>query len=334
LANQPLIDGFSDFDLDLDKAILLIKQSGAKIVGLQVPEGLKRAAFAISRQIKEQTGAEVIVSGDPCYGACDVDMALCDEVDIMLHLGHAELGEGPENVIFLEARMISDIKKTVEKVISHLQSKNVGITSTVQHVHKLNEAIDILRDHGIDGVVGPATGRIKYPGQVLGCCYSSATSLSVDEFLFVGTGQFHPLGISLSTGKRVITADPITGEISEVDPSSILRRRFGAISRAMDAKKFGILLSKKPGQKRMNLAVRLKELGLAMGKEMILVHIDNIEPDRFLNLGIDAAVSTACPRIALDDSAKYKIPVLTPIEFEIMLGKRQWDEYSFDEIEN
>jgi 2-(3-amino-3-carboxypropyl)histidine synthase len=44
-------------------------------------------------------------------------------------------------------------------------------------------------------------------------------------------------------------------------------------------------------------------------------------------------VTTACPRVALDDAAKYRIPILTPPEFEVLLGEREWEEYEFDEIE-
>jgi 2-(3-amino-3-carboxypropyl)histidine synthase len=335
LASPLSTDGssFGPFELDLDRAIELIRRSDARLVGLQVPEGLKRAAPVIAKRIKEQTGAKVIISGDPCYGACDIDIDLCHEVELMLHLGHAVLGEGPDNVIFLEARMTSDLRESVEKAVSHLRSKRVGVTTTVQHVHKLYQAIETLNEHGIEGLVGPAGGRIKYPGQVLGCCYSSARALDVDEFLFIGTGQFHPLGIALATGKRVVATDPVTGEVSEINPEPMLRLRFGAISRARDAKRFAILVSKKPGQRRMELARRLKDLGEANGREMILIYLDNIEPDRLLNLGVKAAVSTACPRIALDDAAKYRTPILTPPEFEVLVGERRWEEYAFDEIE-
>ena len=333
MVNPLLTDGPSSFELNLTKAIELICRSKARLVGLQVPEGLKRAAPGIAREIKDQTGAEVIISGDPCYGACDIDMALCDEVDLMLHLGHAKLDEPPEKVVFLEAKMSSDLKEVVKKAIPHLRSKKVGVATTVQHVHKLCQAIEVLKEGGIEGLIGRAGGRVKYPGQVLGCCYRTAKSLDVDEYLFIGTGQFHPLGIALATGKRVVTADPVTDEISEIDPDSMLRRRFGAITRASSAKMFAVLVSKKPGQRRMELARLLKTLGEAKGREMVLIYLDNIEPDRLLNLGIKAAVSTACPRIALDDSAKYRIPILTPPEFEILLGGRPWEEYGFDEIE-
>ncbi|MGD0952524.1 MAG: diphthamide biosynthesis enzyme Dph2 [Methanotrichaceae archaeon] len=332
MASPPSTDGSSPFELDLNRMVELICSRGARLVGLQVPEGLKRAASGIAKQIKDQTGAEVIISGDPCYGACDVDMALCDEVDIMLHLGHAELDETPEKVIFLEARMSQDPKEAVEKAIRLIRSKKVGVTTTVQHVHKLDRAIEVLRENGIEGLVGPAGGRIKHPGQVLGCCYSAARELYLDEYLFIGTGQFHPLGIALATGKRVVTADPITCEVSLIDPDPMLRRRFGVITRAANAKRFAVLVSKKPGQRRMELARRMKDLGEARGLEMISVYLDNIEPDRLLNLGVEAAVSTACPRIALDDAAKYMIPILTPPEFEVLIGERRWEEYAFDEM--
>ena len=130
MASPPSTDGSSPFELDLNRTVELICSRGARLVGLQVPEGLKRAASGIAKQIKDQTGAEVIISGDPCYGACDVDMALRDEVDIMLHLGHAELDETPEKVIFLEARMSQDPKEAVEKAIRLLRSKKVGVTTT------------------------------------------------------------------------------------------------------------------------------------------------------------------------------------------------------------
>jgi 2-(3-amino-3-carboxypropyl)histidine synthase len=252
-------------------------------------------------------------------------------VDLLLHLGHAKLGEPGEKVVFMEARMGADLRHAVERAVPLLKEKRVGLTTTVQHLHKLGEALAALRDHGVEGVVGPACGRAGHPGQVLGCCYCSARGADVREHLFIGTGQFHPLGVALATGKRVVAADPITGEALEVDPKPMLRRRFASIARAKDAKRVAVLVSKKPGQMRWDLARRLKEMGEAGGMEMHLVYMENIEPERLLNLGIEAAVFTACPRVALDDSAKFGIPVLTPPEFEILLGERE--DYSFDEME-
>lgn len=324
----------SGYDLDLERAVHLIQKSCARRVGLQAPEGLKRSLPALSRQIEELTGAEVIISGDPCFGACDLDLRLAGEVDLMLHLGHAELGEGDPKTIFLEARMDYDLSSVARKAVPALREKRVGLATTIQHVHRLEEALEALQEEGIEGVTGPAGGRIRHPGQVLGCSYSSVRALDVQEFLFLGTGRFHPLGIALATGKRVVTADPLTGEVSEIDIDPMLRRRYAAICRAEGAKRFAILVSKKPGQSRMELAGKLKARGEARGLEMFLVYLDNIEPDRLLNLGAQAAVSTACPRVALDDAAKYRIPILTPSEFEVLLGERRWEDCRFDEIED
>jgi 2-(3-amino-3-carboxypropyl)histidine synthase len=327
------VSDFFGYDLDLDKAFDLIEKSGAHRVGLQAPEGLKRITPALARHIEDNTGAKVIISGDPCFGACDVDMQLAKEVDLMLHLGHAQLEDGPGNVIFLEARMREDLKEVVEKAAQLLKAKMVGVTTTIQHVHKLDQAQEVLRKHGIQGILGSAGGRVRQAGQVLGCSYCTARALHVEEYLFIGTGQFHPLGIALATGKRVVIADPVTGEVAEIDTDLMLRRRFRAITLAGEAKRLAVLISKKPGQRRMDLAKSLKALGEARGLEMFLVYLDNIEPDRLVNLGAEAAVSTACPRVALDDAAKYKIPILTPPEFEVLLGEREWEEYIFDEIE-
>ena len=88
------------YDLDLDKAVEIIRKCGATRVGLQAPEGLKRAMSAIAKQIARETGAEVIISGDPCFGACDVDLKLgrsgsiADDLPSVCGCHRAEMGRG------------------------------------------------------------------------------------------------------------------------------------------------------------------------------------------------------------------------------------------------
>ncbi|MEA2046738.1 MAG: diphthamide biosynthesis enzyme Dph2 [Euryarchaeota archaeon] len=321
------------FDLDLEGVLELIRKGSIERVGLQVPEGMKRSAPDIAREIEEETDAEVIISGDPCYGACDVDLTLCREVNLLIHIGHAEMLEGTpllDRVVYLETRMRSDPKEAVAKAVALLESDRVGVITTVQHLDRLDEVLQVLEQRGIEGMVSFGGKRTRYRGLILGCNYEAARALDVDECLFVGTGRFHPLGAALATKKRVVAADPVTRMASVIDPQPLLRRRFGAIARAADAERMAVLVSKKPGQERMDLARKMMALGNKMGKEMYLVYVENIEPDMLINLGVGAAVSTACPRVALDDAAKYNIPLLTPPEFEILLGCR--DDYVFDEI--
>ena len=207
----PSTDGY---DIDWNRALELIKKSGASRIGLQAPEGLKRALLAFAAKIEAETGAETVISGDPCFGACDIDLQLCRQVDLMLHIGHADLGDGAaQNVIFLEAGMQADLYEIAAKAAGCLRARTVGVCTTIQHVHKIDQALLALKEQGMRGIVGPAGGRIRYAGQVLGCSYASAKAVDAEEYLFIGTGRFHPLGIALATGKRVVTADPITGEV-------------------------------------------------------------------------------------------------------------------------
>ena len=80
------------------------------------------------------------------------------------------------------------------------------------------------------------------------------------------------------------------------------------------------------------MAIRLKKIINEYGFEAQILNMDFISPDRMLPFNLDAYVMTACPRIAIDDSAMYKKPVLTPQELQIVLGIRDWDDYLMDEI--
>ena len=82
----------------------------------------------------------------------------------------------------------------------------------------------------------------------------------------------------------------------------------------------------------INLALNLKKLIEEHGFKAQILNMDYISPDRLLPFDLDAYVMTACPRIAIDDSAMYKKPVITPQELEIVLGIRNWDDYMMDEI--
>ncbi len=320
------------FDYDLDFVVSEIKKRGAKAVGLQFPDGLKRAGIELAKQIEEKTNATVFLSGNPCYGACDIDDELKNFVDILIHFGHADLGivEDPK-VIFVEARARINITPVVEKALPSLKGRKIGLITTVQHVHKLKEARELLEGKGKEVVIGTGDSRIKYPGQVLGCNFSAA-KIQVEEYLYIGSGIFHALGVALASGKRTIAADPFSMRIEEVSTEEIVKQRYAAIARALDAKTFGIVISIKTGQRRVKLAQELKQKAIERKRQAFLITLDDITPEALLPFKADAFVNTACPRVAIDDAAKYKVPLLTPVEFEIAIGVRKWEDYKFDEI--
>ncbi len=318
------------FDLDLERVIDIIKDRKCRKVGLQFPEGLKRRAPGIAGMIEEQTEADVVISGNPCFGACDVDTNLAGSVDILFHFGHAGMGKH-NNVVFIEARSNVDVLPAVMKAVPLLKTVRIGLMTTVQHVHKLDEVCTLLEEHGKECVVGKGDKRVAYPGQVLGCNFTAAR-IECDELLYIGSGIFHPLGAAVTTGKRVIAADPYLNQAAEVAPDKFLRKRGGYIAKAMEAEIFGIIVSSKRGQNRMELAMRLKSLAEKHGKKVFIIEMDLVTPEQLLAFRADAYVNTACPRITIDDAERFHASVLTPQEFESVVGERRIENIEMDEI--
>lgn len=323
----------------VEKICKKIMEKRYKCIILQFPEGLKNKAKKIAEYIENKTNANVIISAEPCYGACD--LADYNEIgaELLIHFGHSEIPNLKEkykiSVEFIEYHIDLDVKKVVEKAIPKLE-KNVGIVTTVQHIQNIREVVEMLTNYGLNPIIGKGDSRVKYNGQILGCNFSSATSIidKVSCYLYIGSGNFHGLGVAISTNKKVIIADPFSNEIREIEKlkEKILRQRYGAIARAMNAKTFGIIIGLKIGQKRIELAKSLKKLIKEKNKKAHLLAMRDIEPIYISSFNIDAYVSTACPRIAIDDYLKYKKPILTPIELEIALGVKKWKNYKMDEI--
>jgi len=52
------------YDLELGRVSGEIRAKGARSVLLQLPNGLRPLAFETAEELKRETGAEVVVSGD------------------------------------------------------------------------------------------------------------------------------------------------------------------------------------------------------------------------------------------------------------------------------
>lgn len=79
------------YDLELSKAINQIKKSNAKVVCIQLPDGLKPKAKDIKEKIEKETKAEVLIWMGSCFGACDVPQNLEKlKVDLLIQWGHSK----------------------------------------------------------------------------------------------------------------------------------------------------------------------------------------------------------------------------------------------------
>ncbi|MFO7872471.1 MAG: diphthamide biosynthesis enzyme Dph2 [Candidatus Undinarchaeales archaeon] len=309
-----------------------IKKNKAEKVALQLPDGLKSRASDISAGLD----AEAIVLAGSCFGACDLKDREANELgcDLLLHFGHADFGLKTEiPVSYIEAKSEKDISKLIEKASEKIKETKIGLVAVVQFVHQLEKAKKILEGTGKEVFIAEPKGHSKYKGHILGCDIYSATSISdkVDAFLYIGGGEFHPLPIAVETGKKVYLANPEQDKIEKISglKDKFLRKRFAQIELAKKAEKFGILATTKKGQNRVKLAEKLKKMIEKEGKKAVILVFNTINPSDLINYRLDAYVNTACPRIAMD-TEQYDKPLLSPIELEIGLGKRKWENYKLD----
>ncbi len=322
------------------KQIKALKQK-PKLIAIQIPEGLKTRALEIADKIEKVSGAQAVVFSDPCFGACDLADARAKQLgaDLLLHFGHTKMLNSEVPVIYapLEYEFNeAELAKKIAEKLNELSFKRIALCATVQYAGKLDEIKKALGKKGIRAEIGIGGKRVALSGQVLGCNYSVLGGAdNADAIVFVGDGLFHPLGISFYTSRPVLIANPLAEKVEEMQNqrNMFLRRRYAAIALAKGAKGFGILVSTKRGQLQMKKALEIKREIEKQGKKAYLIAGDLVKMEYLLGMELDALVCTACPRIALDDSMLFKIPIITPNELEIVFGKRSLERYKFEELD-
>ena len=326
------------YQIEEDRIIDEITRRGSKRVLLQMPEGLKPLGFRLAKLIEDHKGVEVFVSGDPCYGACDLALGQKShvEADLLIHIGHAKIpGEFPdEDVLYVEARSDAPIDDLIEQAARMLNSEQtIGLASNIQHIHQLDAAKNILEKNGKKVLIGRASGWLQYPGQVLGCDYGSVRAIAdkVDAIVVISGGDFHALGIPLATGKRTIVVDPFqrtARDMTEVC-KRLLRMRWANIERFKETKRIGIIVGLKSSQMNIALARRLKQMLEENGQSAILICATEVIPETLESfIDLEGYVEVSCPRISTDDQERYRKPILNPEELMIALGKKSWEDYT------
>ena len=204
--------------------------------------------------------------------------------------------------LFIEAKSNADVRLSKEQIAK--LPKKIGIATTIQHLHRINDVQKQLPGSVI-------------AGQVLGCDASAATKIKaeVDAFLYIGSGEFHPLGIAIETGKEVFCFNPLAKKLSKIGKSEIekhSKRKKASLIKFLSAEKVGILVSTKQGQSRMKDAIKLSK---RKDREYFVFAFDTLNEIDLENFPfIQCWVNTACPRIAdskpniinIDDIPKEK----------------------------
>ena len=100
------------YDLELDRVVEEIKNRGAEKVLLQLPDGMRPFAYQLVEALEKTTGATVYLSGDSCYGACDIALTQAEQLgtDLIVHYGHTPMVKHPDMpVIYVHASIDIDV---------------------------------------------------------------------------------------------------------------------------------------------------------------------------------------------------------------------------------
>ncbi len=177
--------------------------------------------------------------------------------------------------------------------------KKLGIVTTVQYLGEMKKMVDFLWKKEIKAIVA---------GQILGCDASNAEKIKsdVDAYLYVGTGEFHPIEVALKTAKPVFTLHPIgmnLKKIDEADIEKIRKKKKGMLLKFHTAENIGVLISTKKGQLNVQSETsRIKKLEKRYPDKRFYHFIcDTLNFSELENFPfVECWVNTMCPRIMED----------------------------------
>lgn len=325
--------------IEFEKVAETLRAMHAKKVMMQIPDGLKPQVFDLFNSLSGEF--RIVISSDPFFGACDVgESSLYQDVDCIVQFGHTEIPnvKYPKPVLFIEHKeeRIPEFGADKFSSLKDADIRKVGLLFSIQYSPTAMKVKELIESLGIEVLIGDQDQRLKYPGQVLGCNYSSGHSVSgkVDCFVLVSTGNFHAIGAQLSLDKDVYLFDlnDLSFRNLREENDRVVRKRFASIARMRTARKICVVVDTKVGQKREKLALRILDQARSLDLEPVLVYSNNASPLDYENMRCETVVFTGCPRVPVDDQERYSMPIVTPLEFQIAFGLKNVKRYVMDEI--
>ena len=314
-----------------EKLIRELKRIKPKMVLIQLPEGVKQNALEI-KKIFSDLNIECVFSGETCWGGCSiaVDEAKSINADLIVHFGHVEFVKINFPVLYIgikdELNLIPLLKKSLKEIKPF---KKIGLSYSIQHLHDAKKIIDFYKSNGKEVLLSKKKGMVAYEGQIVGCQYSGLKEIEnkAECFIIIGN-NFHSMGASLCVNKPVFLVDVYNNEIKNMKSArdKILKQRIISVEKFKEAKRIGIIIGIKQGQKFGSPKFLINKLE-KLGKKVIIITMNEITPSKLINFyNIDAFVELACPRIAIDDILMYNKPLITFKETLVALGEKSWDD--------
>ena len=132
---------------------MIIKQpKKAKKVLIQAPEGIKGIVSRFIPELIEETGANILIHGEACYGGCDLGLVDAERmnIDLVLHVGHTPYFTNKDDpkLVFIEAKDDQEFQNsTLQEILKISKGKTMGLLSSAQYLHHLPKMQDFLKLH-------------------------------------------------------------------------------------------------------------------------------------------------------------------------------------------
>ncbi len=272
-------------ELNLKSVIKKIKEENYKRILLQVPEGLKTEVVKISDKLEKETKTEGFISGEPCYGACDLPLEEAEllKAEVIVHIGHADFGVKTKiPVIYIPVYFNLKLSKELKQEIKKIKEKKLCIYSSEPFRKILCELEKSLLEIGKEVV----NKQI-----ILGC---SEINQKSEANIFIGSGKFHPFTLKEKTYFLDLEKNKLEELTREIKKEEMKKQ--ARILKFREAKKIGILVSTKPGQFYRDYEKIKKKLENE-GKEAKVLILDEITNEKLIGLDFDCYLNTACPRV-------------------------------------
>ncbi len=321
--------------VDYQSALGYVESLKPRSVFVVAPDGLLGEARRLVEML-EAMGIEAIISGEACYGSCDLKEHAAEalKADLILHIGHtlrtSRLGR---RTLLVAALDDVGFETVVEKAASMLRGYGrIGLSTVSQHLHRLPEVKKWFEERGFEVHIGEYDRFAD--GQILGCEFQTAHQIidKVDAYIFLGQSRFHALGLALSTGKPTFMLDPYFNEVVDMQPlaSDSWRRSVLAVYRAREAQSFGIIVGLREGQIGLHHARKIKAELERHGRSATIIAMREVTAERINTFThFDAFIQTACPRITIDGLGFTKPVLSTPQAYALLnlLDGRDLDEF-------
>lgn len=332
----------SNYSFEIHKTIHRIRQSEAKRIALQFPEGLLLFATTISDIITQFCpGSETLIMGDVTYGACCIDdyTARALGCDMLVHYAHSCLI--PVDVTQIKTLYVFvDISIDTTHLLATLErnfasGKTIAIVGTIQFNATIHAVKPALEKAGFTIMVPQIMPLSK--GEILGCTSPRLTGdKAVDMILYLGDGRFHLESAMIHNPEiPAYRYDPydrkLTRESYAHDEMQELRR--SAIATARKAKKWGLILGSLGRQGNPHTMTMIEQKLNDLGIPFLNLTLSEIFPGKLATMGdVECWVQIACPRLSIDWGYAFPRPLLTPYEALVALQARdEWkDVYPMD----